>query len=196
MKNLAKKSLVAVGLMMSLSTLAGNTEVILNDKDSKVTNLSFENVKEGSTLTIKDLNGLVLYKEAIEQSGDYSKGFDLTTLPNGEYFFELNSELKIVVVPFNVKSNEVIFNKEREESIYKPLLIKKDQMVYVWKTEVDQSSLSYKIYYADNYDLVLSEKFEEMEEVSKVYDFSTAKKGNYVFVFETNGRRYTKTVKI
>lgn len=196
MKNLARKSLVAVGLIMSLSTYAGSTEFNLKDNDKNITNLRFENVRKGSTLIIKDLEGIVLYKEVIEKTGDYSKGFDLTSLPNGDYLFELDSELKIVVVPFKVNSSEVVFNKESEESIYKPVLIKKNQMVYVWKAESDQSSLSYKIYYADNDDLVLSERFEEMEEVSKAYDFSTAKKGNYVFVFETKGRKYTKTVKI
>lgn len=196
MKNLARKSLVAIGLMMSLSTFAGNTEVNFEDSDRKLTNMRFENVKEGSTLTIKDLNGIVLYKEAIQKTGAYSKGFDLTALPNGDYFFELDSELKIVVIPFNVKLSEVIFNKESETSIYKPVLIKKNEMVYVWKADVDQSPLSYKIYYADNHDLVLSEKFEEMEEVSKAYDFSTAKKGTYIFVFESKGRKYSKSVKI
>lgn len=196
MKNLARKSLVAVGLIMSLSTYAGSTEFNLKDNDKIITNLRFENVRKGSTLIIKDLEGIVLYKEVIEKTGDYSKGFDLTSLPNGDYLFELDSELKIVVVPFKVNSSEVVFNKESEESVYKPVLIKKNQMVYVWKPESDQASLSYKIYYADNDDLVLSERFEEMEEVSKAYDFSTAKKGNYVFVFESKGRKYTKTVKI
>ena len=196
MKNLARKSLVAVGLIMSLSTYAGSTEFNLKDNDKNITNLRFENVRKGSTLIIKDLEGIVLYKEVIEKTGDYSKGFDLTSLPNGDYLFELDSELKIVVVPFKVNSSEVVFNKESEESIYKPVLIKKNQMVYVWKAESDPSSLAYKIYYADNDDLVLSERFEEMEEVSKAYDFSTAKKGNYVFVFESKGRKYTKTVKI
>ena len=61
MKNLVKTSLVAIGLMISLSTLS-----------------------------IVDMQGLALYKEAIEQNGFYSKGFDLTTLPKGDYFFELN----------------------------------------------------------------------------------------------------------
>ncbi len=196
MKNLARKSLVAVGLMMSLSTLANDTEPTFKEKEKKVTNMRFENVEQGSTLSIKDLNGLVLYNEAIDQKGDYSKGFDLTALPNGDYFFELNSELKIVVIPFNVKSSDVVFDKESEESIYKPVVRTKDNMVYVSRTVIEETPLSYKLYYANNYDLVHTAKFEELEEVKKTYDFSTAKKGNYVFVFESKGRKFTKNVKI
>ncbi len=104
MKNLTRKSLVAVGLMMSLSTLANESELNIKEKEKTVTSMSFENVVQGSSLTIKDENGLVLYNESIEQSGDYTKGFDLTSLPDGDYFFELNSELKIVVIPFIVDS--------------------------------------------------------------------------------------------
>lgn len=196
MKNLARKSLVAVGLMMSLSTLANDNELAIKEKETNVTSIRFENVIQGSSLTIKDENGLVLYNESIEQSGDYTKGFDLSSLPNGDYFFELNSELKLVVIPFNVDASEVVLEKGSEESIYKPAVITKEDMVYVSRTAIDETPLSCKIYYADNYDLVHTAKFEEMEEVKKTYDFSAAKKGNYVFVFESKGRKFTKNVKI
>jgi len=196
MKNLARKSVVAIGLMMSLSTLANDGTSIIKENEKKVTNMRFENVAQGSTLTIKDENGLVLYNEAIKQTGAYSKGFDLTSLPNGDYLFELNSEVKIVVIPFKVNSSEVVFDKESEDAIYKPMVRTKDNMVYVSRTEIEQTPLSYKIYYANNYDLVHEANFEELEEVKKAYDFSTAKKGNYVFVFESKGRKFTKNVKI
>ena len=95
MKNLARKSLVAIGLMMSLTTLANDGTSKIKENEKKVTNMRFENVAQGSTLTIKDVSGLVLYNEAIKQTGDYSKGFDLTSLPNGDYFFELNLTNKL-----------------------------------------------------------------------------------------------------
>jgi len=196
MKNLARKSLVVIMLSMSLSTLANETDMTSKEKERIVTNLHLDNVKQGSVLTIIDGNGLVLYNEAIKKTGDYSKGFDLTTLPDGEYFFELDSDLKIIVIPFNVKENEVIFDKEAEKSIYKPVVRAKDDKVYVSKVALDESPLSYKIYFADNHDLVYSEKFEASDDIKKVYDFSASKKGNYLFVFESNGRRYTKVVKI
>ena len=195
MKNLARKSLVVIMLTMSLSTQANEVDMTSKEKERIVTKLHLDNVKQGSVLTIVDRNGLVLYNEAIKKSGDYSKGFDLTTLPDGEYFFELDSDLKIIVIPFNVKSNEVVFDKEAEKSIYKPVVRAKDHMVYVSKVALDDSPLSYKIYFADNRDLVYSEKFEASEDINKVYDFSASEKGNYLFVFESNGRSYTKTVK-
>ena len=196
MKNVTRKSLVVLMLTMSLSSQANDLDITFKEKERTVTNLHFDNVKQGSVLTIIDKNGLVLYNESIKKTGDYSKGFDLTTLPDGDYFFELDSDLKIMIIPFNVKSSEVLFDKEAEKSIYKPIVRTKDHMVYVSKVAMDASSLSYKIYFADNRDLVYSEKFEASDDIKKAYDFTNSKKGNYLFVFKSNGRKFTKTVKM
>ena len=168
----------------------------MKEKEPKITSMSFKKVKLGSKLSIKDRDGIVLYKESIVKTGDYSKGFDLTTLPNGDYYFELDSELEIVIIPFNVVSNQVVFKKEEKSTIFKPLVRVKDNIVFVSRVSYEESPIEFKIYYADNYDLVLSEKTENQNHLKKIYDFSKAKKGNYLFVFKSNGRRFTKTVKI
>jgi len=196
MKNLAKMSLVVIMSMMSLASYANETDMIIKEKEGTITNLHLDKVKQGSVLSIIDRNGLILYNEAIERSGDYSKGFDLTTLPDGDYVFELDSELKIMVIPFKVKSKEVIFDKEAEKLIYKPVIRTKGQMVFVSKIAIDESPISYKIYFAENHDLVHAEKFQASDDIKKVYDFSASKKGNYLFVFESNGRTFTKAVKM
>ena len=179
--------------LISLSGFSGNGG---GSKEPNVTNVSFEKVKKGTVLLIKDEQGLVLYKEAIVQTGKYSKGFDLTTLPDGAYFFELESDMEIIVIPFEVASSEVSFKKEEKNTIYKPVVRVKDDMVFLSRISTEGAPMEYKIYYADNSDLVLSEKFEKETHVKRVYDFSRAEKGDYVFVFRSNGRKYTRTVKI
>ena len=121
MKNLARKTVLVFTLMMSLTVLASNAKVETKDKSKKLTNVSFKYVEPGSQLIIKDLKGLILYKESIEKYGAYSKGFDLTNLPDGDYYFELDSDLKLVVIPFKVEKNDVEFDKTSESTIYKPL---------------------------------------------------------------------------
>lgn len=196
MKNLVKKSLVVLGLFISLLSFANAEHEVIKEKDSKVTNMSFKSVEQGSKLTIKDAKGLVLYKESINRTGKYSKGFDLTELPNGDYYFELESELKIVLIPFNVTLSDVNFKKEEENTIFKPVLKVKDEMVYLARPSFDETPIAVKIFFSENYDLILSEKFEKESEVKRVYDFRNSKRGNYVFVFESNGRKYSRTIKI
>ena len=196
MKNLTKKSLLFLLLFASMLSFA-NTEIKTNkEKELKVTVISFKEVKLGSQLSIKDMNGIVLYKESIRKSGGYSKGFDLTSLPNGDYIFELDTKLKISIIPFNVVSNQVAFKKEEESTIYKPFIRVKETRVYVSRISFEESPIEYKIYYQDSNELVLSEKLDKESELKRIYDFSTSKKGNYVFVFKSDGRTFTKTVKI
>ncbi len=193
MKKFRKSVLIVV---MSLFAFSGFAENANWNKEPNVTNVSFEKVKKGTVLLIKDEQGLVLYKEAIVRTGKYSKGFDLTSLPDGAYFFELESEMEIIVIPFEVASSEVTFKKEDKNTIFKPVIRVKDDMVFLSRISTEAVPMEYKIYYADNSDLVLSERFEKEKHVKRVYDFSKAEKGNYVFVFKSNGRKYTRTVKI
>ena len=196
MKKLTKKGLIACALSVSLLGFANDLKQPIKEKEPKVTNLNFAKVSKGSMLLIKDFNGLVLYKEAIQESGEYSKGFDLTSLPNGEYYFELDTELEIVVIPFDVNSSEVNFRKEEKATIFKPMVRVKDDKVFVSRTSFESAPMEFKIYYALNSDVVLSEKFENEPFIERVYDFSGSKKGEYLFVFRSNGRKYVKSVKI
>jgi hypothetical protein len=196
MKNLTKKSLLFLLLFASMMTFANNEIKTGKEKESKVTIVRFKKLKLGSKLSIKDVNGIVLYKESIIKAGDYSKGFDLTSLPNGDYVFELDTELKITIIPFNVVSNQVAFKKEEKSTVYKPFVRVKGDRVYVSRMSLEKDSIECKIYYEDNYELVLSEKFEKEFQLKRIYDFSTAESGNYVFVFKSNGRTFTKIVKI
>jgi len=196
MRKFKKKSLLLSLLFASMLSFANNEIKTSKEEKSKVTVISFKEVKLGSKLSIKDLNGIVLYKESIIKSGDYSKGFDLTSLPNGDYIFELDTELKITIIPFYVVSNQVAFKKEEESIIYKPFIRVKDSMVYVSRISFEENPIEYKIYFEGNYEMVLSEKFDKESQLKRIYDFSTSEKGNYVFVFKSNGRTFTKTVKI
>ena len=196
MKKLTKKSVLIVGLFASMLTFANSEVSSIKENEPNVTSINFKKVMPGSKLTIKDRDGIVLYKESIVKKGDYSKGFDLTSLPNGDYYFELDSEMEIVIIPFNVVSNQVMFKKEEKSIIFKPFVRVKNDMVFVSRVSNEESPLEYNIYYADNYDLVLSTKADSPKQVNKIYDFSKAKKGNYLFVFKANGRKFTKTIKI
>ena len=59
----------------------------------------------------------------------YNKGFDLTSLPNGEYYFELDKDIEVQVIPFQVKMNKVEFLKEKETKFFKPIIRFKDNKI-------------------------------------------------------------------
>ena len=114
MKNLIKKSIVFVLLLTTSLSNAIETPSLRNLNDGKTTILTLLHVKQGNRLKIKDLSGKVFYEESIQSSGKFKKGFNLSLLANGEYYFELDKYLEVIKIPFKVIKNSVQYNKERE----------------------------------------------------------------------------------
>ncbi len=195
MKKVIKNSIVFALFFTTLLSFANDFEKEVNDVKDNITNLTINNVSEGSILWIKDHNGLLIYKELIEKSGDYSKGFDLTALPNGDYSFELEKEVAIRIIPFEVKLSVVAFKKEEERTIIKPNFVQKKDVILVSKLVMKENPVEIKIYY-ENSDLVLEEFFTDLTEIQRKYDFSTSEKGTYKIVIKSEGRLFSKTISI
>ena len=199
MKRLVKTSLVVVVMFATIVSYANEFPLLTKERTKIVKNITFENVKEGSLLIIKDSNEIILYKELVEKSGTYSKGFDLTVLPNGNYYFELDKQVEIRVKPFMVKDSIVEFKKDEEYKIFKPVVYLKKDKVYISKFTFDNEVLDIKIFTADSHELVLSEKIErkgDSECLGRIYNFSTSEKGTYSIIINSAGRRFVKNIKI
>jgi len=165
-------------------------------KESTV--ITFNNVKKGHQLVIKDANLLVVYKESIQKSGNYSKGFDLTALPDGDYYVELDKDIQIVIIPFTVASNIVTFKKENETVIYKPTVRLEDNHIFVSRLSMDVAPLNIKLYYTESFqqgrELLFSEEIENTKIVERVFELSKEKRGSYTIIFETQGRTFTERI--
>lgn len=102
MKNLIKTSLVIVVMFTTLLSNANDTIILRNLNDKTTTTLTLLDVEQGNRLLIKDVDGVVLYQEKIQNSGTFTKGFNLTTLPKGKYYFEVRNSLEVKKMPFKV----------------------------------------------------------------------------------------------
>ena len=196
MKKVIRKGVLLLGILTSMASYANKVSYTSTTKEIKKTTLILNNIKKGHQLLIKDVNGVVLYKELIKDSGLYTKGFDLTSLPNGNYYFELDKDFEIKTIPFKVASSEVIFNKEEESIIFKPVVLMKDNLVLISRLSFNEKPLELKIYYADNNDLVYSEKIKEIPILERIYNFSNVKKGTYKIVIKTEGRIFIENINI
>ena len=163
------------------------------------TSLAILNVKQGNLLSIKDNNGVILYKETIERSGTYTKGFDLTSLPDGAYFFELDKDVEIRTIPFTVKSNIVEFNKEETVVSFKPVLRIKDNRLLITKLALGLEPLKIKLYYettnygsSSSFDLIHSEEIKGTKTIERAYKLDKNATGHYKIVFISEGREFVE----
>ena len=94
MKKVIKKSILMVALLTTLLSIANQGLTPIANKEVVKTGLTLVNVKKGQQLRVKDVNGIVLHKELIKKTETSSKGFDLTSLPNGYYYYELEKDFE------------------------------------------------------------------------------------------------------
>ena len=188
-----QKSLLAVTVFTTLLGNASEISPLSTKEELKKTALTINNVKAGDLLTIKDYEGIILYKELINISGTYKKGFDLTALPNGSYFFEINKDMEIRTIPFTVKSSEVVFNKSEEEITFKPFVRQKANLVLITKLATNLEPLKVEIYTQVNgsFELAYSEKVEGTQTIERAYKLE---KGNYKVVLNSNNNEFTKFI--
>lgn len=202
MKNVmkhSKKGILMVTLFATLLSFAKDASFYTIKKDANRTALTLINVKEGNLLSIKDNNGVILYKESIQTTGTYTKGFDLTSLPNGAYLFELEKDLEISIIPFTVKSNIVKFNKEKEKSFFKPFTRVKGDLLIISQLTLNEDPLEIKIFFSDNRhsytsELMYSEMITNSQKIEKVFRLSGLNKGSYKVVCSSQGRAFVKII--
>ncbi|MBP0902775.1 hypothetical protein ACFSKN_07125 [Mariniflexile gromovii] len=198
--NNSKKGILMVTMFATLLSFANEVSLFKIENDAEKTSITLNNVKQGNLLSIKDNNGVVLYKELIQESGTYTNGFDLTTLPNGGYIFELDKDVEIQTIPFTVSVNTVTFNKEMEATIFKPVTRVKGDVVYVSRLSLNKAPMEIAIYRTDtnntfsNEELIYSETIENTENTSRIYKLTGRNHGNYKIVFTTEERVFTTEI--
>ena len=161
--------------------------------DAKKTALTLTDVKVGNQLSIKDTNGILLYTEQIQKSGNYIKGFDFTSLPDGEYVFELDKDVEIKTIPFTVSITSISINRAKETTSFKPQLRQKDNLLFVTKLSPNLEAVKISVY-ANNdsdYQLVHAESIKDVQNVQRVFKLE---KGNYKIVISSDNKEFTEFI--
>jgi len=200
MKRIMKISLILVVMLMSTLTYS-KTVSDGTSKEEKVTYVTFENVKIGSILTLKNDIGFIMYSETIQAPGKYTKQFDFTLLPNGTYTFEMESAFEVTVKPLTVSDKKVSFAKNEETVFFKPVVSQKDNMILISQLTLDKKPLDIKLFYSQKGEeevLLFSGTFKGNESsiIEKAMALSKNHKGTYRLLLSTNDHVYIENLKL
>ena len=197
MKNVIKlirKSIVLVTVFSTILSHASEVSTFFYKEDLKGNvSVTIDHVKQGNLLTIQDDYGTILFKEIISNSGTYTKGFDLTSLPDGDYFFEIEKDLEIDTIPFTVEASEVTFHKEKGTVVFKPYVRKKNDLILISKLSPNEEALHINVYdeTSNASELVYSEEIKGIQNIERTYKL---RKGKYKLVFNFSDREITKFI--
>ncbi|WP_343330928.1 hypothetical protein [Polaribacter staleyi] len=189
------KTILVVALMFgTLIGYANENTKSTNVVAVKRVKVEYKSVKKGHALTIKNENGITIYKQVIQSSGTFSKTFDLTNLEDGVYTTELDKDFEIIVKKLEVKDGFVTFLKEENKKIFKPVIRTEGELVLISKLAFNKEPIKVVLYY-DN-QVILSEKIEGEEILNRVYKLSKTEKGAYKVLVYTDNRMYVKNFNI
>ena len=109
-----KKLILSVAVLVGVSTASFSFSAdkvsnkaaaieLVSSSDLKF-KLTLENVKERSSVVIKDNDGGVVYSTSIPQTEKYTKIFDLSNLLDGNYSFIVSNGGEVTSKPFAIST--------------------------------------------------------------------------------------------
>lgn len=191
MRTTIRKSVLVAFLFGTLISYANDMVNPVKGVDGDNVKSAVIEVKKGEVFTIKNEQGVSLYKSTIK--GNFQKVFDLTDLEDGIYITELEKTNEIEVKKLMIKANEVTFLNEK--MIYKPVVRTNGDLLLVSKINFSKEPLAVKIYY--NGEVIFSESVVNDEAVlRRIYKLSTSERGDYSVVFQANNRIFKENFSI
>ncbi|PQJ80088.1 hypothetical protein [Polaribacter porphyrae] len=194
MKTMKRKILIVVFMLTAMFNYANRLNETLSNLNIEKVRVEFKNVKKGDFLTIKNEDGITLHSETISKEGVINKVFDFSNLTEGNYVFELEKDFEIKIKSFKVEDGKVIFNKDSEQVIFKPVVRSKSELLLISKISFDKKPLQIVLFFEG--EKIYSETAKSTTILNRVYKLDADKKGNYKVIIYNNGRSYTKRFKI
>lgn len=195
MKNLIKKSLLIVAVLTTMVMTGTELENSVNLKliDAKLVNLTLQNSDGDLQVSIRDNQGHVLYSENF-QGIDFSKKYDLTTLPQGEYFFEIEGQTKIKMMPFKVSLKSVEFENKIETVFLKPTVRRNEDLLFISKVSFKNEPLTI-ILYDENSTVLYKEELTGNVTLGKTLNLAKLNYGYYKLVMLSEDKVFTENIR-
>lgn len=192
MKNLMKNYLLIIAVFFTIATSAMDDGLDVRiGVNAKTIDLILQNSDGNIEVTIIDSKGFELYNEKF-QGSVFAKKFDFETLPNGDYFFEIEGQTRIKILPFSIAFNYVNFDSK--SIYYKPIVRMNNDEIIITKFAIGNESLD--IYLLDEkLNLLYTEKLSGRSKLGRILDISGLLDGEYKLVMKSENRIFEQIMK-
>lgn len=185
-KLIAAAMLLAAGFTANATGTPAEDRVTIAVENQKAVVMQLNDLEEGTTISLKDENGRVLFTDQAE-AGDYGKVFNLKALGEGELTLEIESASRLEILPIEMTASAATIMASDEMVVDKPVvkLTKEHAKVYFGaKTGAVKVTL-----FDSNDDIVYRHSLNGGTN-KKSYDLSKLSAGTYKFQFKTGLRTF------
>ena len=195
MKNFIKISLIAVLLINSVGLYAreGGFSIKLKNVDEKSVTF-FINETQVVEVSIYEANDEVVYRKKINALKGSTKTYDLNSLPDGSYRFELKTESNNVEYKVQLKDGKAPVSDPLIVDVVRPVLTKENGIVTLNFENAPEGPVEIQI--LDRYnDAVYDRVFEGDAKFVKKFDVARDLK-ELTFIIRSANQVITKTVQM
>lgn len=193
MKKISKFSVVLGVTLLTMNMHAGTVDFTLDVKKEQGKKVTFAlNNIDKMDLSIYDAEGKMIHSENVNSKKVINRTYDLNAFPEGIYFLEAESDSKISRYEISVVGETALLSSDVVSEVFKPVFAIKNGLVWVNILNLDESSVTIKIY--DNQDNEVYDSASLTEQnVTKVFDVNNIQNETYTFVVTDNDKTFTKT---
>jgi hypothetical protein len=119
--------------------------------------------------------------------------YDLAALPEGTYFLQAETEMKIAKYEITVVGETATLSDLAITEVFKPMLVNENGKVSLSILNLDKSPVNVAIYDAANNE-VYNKTFNGEQNVNKFFDITTLANEKYTFVMAYDNKVFTKMV--
>lgn len=195
MKKILKLSLVLATVVLTVvQAHARNADFSLDLKkeEGKTVSFTLKEIKK-IDLSIYDTSDNLIYQENVTSDNNINRSYDLTAFPDGIYFLQAESDLKISRYKIEVVGKIAKLSADAISEVYKPVLINKNGIVTLNLLNLNQVPVTVKIYSSNDTELYNETLAAELN-VGKIFDLSNMQGDKCTFVITSNGKTFFETV--
>ena len=195
MKRILKVSLMLAVILTAMGAHADEIDFALFVKNEigqgKKVSFAFNQVKKVE-LSLYDSNEKMIHTETVSSKESINRTYDLNQLPEGTYYLEAETALKVARYKIRVVNDVAILSKKAISEVYKPVLVKKEGAVSVTIQNPENTAVSVIIYDGENNEVYNADLTGT--NVTKTFDISRVSNEDYTFVMNYGNKTFVETV--
>lgn len=191
MKYFTISMIAAAFLAFTAPALAGGMpELVIRSDGSKTFVLHLANTKGGQvTINLLDESQKLLFCDESDGKQPFSKKYNLSDLPNGDYLLELEYQTSIKLQPIRVSGNFVLIDPSLQKTLFKPVFAAGNGYVDITYLQVADTTAHLEVMDAASQSRH-EERFGQIGSIRRRLDTSRLEPGQYQLRFWASGRAW------
>ena len=193
---LAIVALVWISISTIVAAPRPSAIYISKAKDAKNIILNLDNMSADQvTCTFINEEGAVIFKDVIETANRVSKQYNMSQLPVGKYTIEVNDAIKIERLDVHVNFNKVTLKDRISDVTFKPTVILSENGT-VDLNLLTLGDAAVVTFYGPKGHILKSDRFKNVNVVTKRYTLSEVEPGDYKVVISHKGKTFDHVLTI